>query len=126
MYFLIALAGLAAWYYFSRVTEVHNGVVHFTQDGRQKALAQLATVGVTATAAQVPGANLTLVTAPLVSLAVSGVDAVQQAEAAGGVVVLSDSFLERPVGAMFVVCSRGQESVASPGSGLAVLSILPG
>ncbi len=126
MYLLLAFAGLAAAWYFFRTTETHNGVVHFTASARQHALQELTGVGVTATAAQVPGANLTLLTAPLGSLAVTGVDAVQQAEAAGGIVLLSETFLDKPVGALLVVCSRGQETAASPGSGLAVLTMMPG
>ncbi len=125
MFLLLAFAGAAALYFFSRDTETHNGVVHFTKSGRAEALARLGTVGVATTAAQVPGANLTLTTASAIS--VSGLDAVRQAEAVGGIVLLSESFTDAPIGALLVVCSPGQEAgIAVPGSGLAVLSVVPG
>jgi len=122
---LLGLAGVLAWYMFLRTTEVHNGVVHFTSSAREKAMGELARVGVAQTAMQVTGGNLTLITTS--SAVVTAVDAVNQAESVGGVVLLSDAFLDRPVGSLLVVCSPGQaSSVATPGSGLAVLSMTPG
>lgn len=118
--------GLAAGYFFAtRSFETVGGVRHFTPHGRKEALARLQHVAVQLAPQSIPGA-LVLVTAPPEALGATGIESALNAERNGGVVLLSESFLDDETGALFVVTSAGSErAIATDGSGLAVLSIVP-
>lgn len=122
----LLLIGFAGYLYATRAFETVNGVRHFTANGRKEAMAKLRGVAVQVAPQAVAGGAAFVTVSPQ-ALGASGLEAVATAEQNGGVVLLGEDFLDQPIGAVLVVTSLGSErAIATPDSGLAVLSVVPG
>ena len=90
---IIGIAAAAA-YFFTRSFEEVGGVRHFTKHGRESALTALSRASIQLTASQPASNAATFQLVALVPGGVTGLQALQMAEANGGVVLASDSILD--------------------------------
>lgn len=121
MWVFLGIGALVAWALF-HCFETVNGLRHFTKHGRNKAVDLLGDLAVTPTVSVFPNAAAF----EIVQLdGLSGSIALTMAESNGGVVILSEGFLDHPIGSQFFVVQPGDETIASEGSGLAILSQTP-
>lgn len=118
-------------YYFARSFEEVGGVRHFTKHGRESALGALSRASIQLTMSQPVTNAATFQLVALVSGGVTGLQAVQTAEANGGVVLASDSILDIsesaiPVTAVILIAPSVADAniIARPGSAFAILSLV--
>lgn len=118
-------------YYLGRPFEDVAGVRHFTKAGREKALSALSRASIQLTMSQPVSNAATFQLVALVPGGVTGLQAVQTAEANGGVVLASDSILDIsessiPVTAVILVAPSIADAnvIARPGGAFAILSLV--
>jgi len=125
----LGLVAFVGYYLFSNFETV-GGVRHFTKHGRESALRCLAQASVQVASPVAPNAASFQLVAPMAG-GVSGLEAVNTAEASGGVIICSESVLDIstssvPVTALLLVTASIEEAnaIARPGTSFAVLSFV--